>query len=373
MRITPAYLPYQPPPSEPPADPSLHLSPPSLPVRPLNLHYDRYHELQPDDPLWTEPKDELRQQGLRRVDTPDGQQLQGLKVDGMPVTYEKKPQQYVWTLRVRDTAHLLAANAPDPNGPPSQQGDTYQEWTSPTGSTTIFSLPGGDLTPPGRPGGEIGVNLEAGPIDGVVSPSIPARPRQLPVYSQKPLEPEVLKTMASALAEVPPVALRGVQALYVAERVGEGDVDGEAHPVGAVTVDTIPTIVFDHQSLRDPGWGRTVILHEVGHLVDGLASQESVSDVDPAFQEGRKFTDRHHAPDMPHDDFISWYACISPAEDFAETHALVLEARTAFNKANPGHDLLAESPAVAGAWLSPVLADKAAAVVRRYQQLAQAS
>src|SRR5262249_34836651 len=151
-----------------------------------------------------------------------------------------------------------------------------------------------------------------------------------------------------------------LQTIYVVDNLGEKmDVSGQgqAHPLSALTRVNVPDITFVHARLCDPEKGRHVVLHEVGHLVDGeekhrVSLLQTDADGQILFGHGHPVTDPNQTFDLGHDEFVSHYASLAPKEDFAEIHAVVLKQRTAYNLANPGRDLLTEPTQVASAWLS---------------------
>jgi hypothetical protein len=166
-----------------------------------------------------------------------------------------------------------------------------------------------------------------------------------------------------------------VKTLYVVEQLGMKQQDGDAHPLSGMTDPNVPTIILAHEALSDATWTRKLIHHETGHLFDGMLSGAAVSttargsDGRLLFGQGRPIEDKTQPVDVSKADWTDSYCSTSPCEDLANTHALVLEMRTAFNQANPGHDLLLESPQLTSAFLSIALGRKAEAVVTRYQQL----
>ncbi|MBM3463100.1 MAG: hypothetical protein FJX76_13440 [Armatimonadetes bacterium] len=337
----------------------LHVPDPTVGYRPFAPPDTTWTRMPPNDPTWTEggPADDKRgvplSNGGTRFGGPHNGRIEGLKIDGQPVMYHWRDHNYFWMLDLDDVVdNLLLA------------GDEAKEQV-------------GKGTVTGRGGERIRYReLEAEDGTRRLEIALPGD-RVLHVTSKAPLGEQAIDTLCSAFAECPPVALRGLRDVFVVESLGEKIDDagnGCAHPLSAITRAGIPDITFVHERLRDPETGRHVVLHEVGHLVDGQDSVGSVSAVQrdasdaPLFGGGGGIAPEHEF-NLASDAFVSHYGSLSPKEDFAEMHAVLLRQRTDFNIANPGHDLLTEPPQVASAHLSPRLGLKAEAVVERYRQL----
>jgi hypothetical protein len=307
--------------------------------------------LRPDDSRWTSADPGP---GVTRLGGPHEGRIEGLEVGSEPVVYQWKAHNYFWMLALDDVVDdLLLA------GDEARHRVGGGKVEAPNGVVVPYRL------------------LEAKDGTRRMIMSLPGG-HELQVTSRKPLAPEAVKALCAGFGECPPVALRGLRDVYVVDSLGE-KVDDElktpAHPLSAITRVGVPDITFVHERLCDPSLGRHVVLHEVGHLVDGIERLGSVSttQTDPEgealFGRGAAIGGADHAFDISRDEFVSLYASLSPKEDFAETHALVLEQRTAYNLAHPGRDLLTEPAEKASAWLSERLGLKAEAVVERYHEL----
>ncbi len=264
--------------------------------------------------------------GVRRWEGADGfKHIQGLSMDGTPVTHSMQGQNEWWFVeqnrlnpQIRTSAQEAALASP---GKP----ETFQPRGLNASPMEITQHP------PAADGAQWSIIRQAS--GDTVN-----------IYSQSPLDIHGVQNVAQAVSDAPPSVYPHGRSVYVLDRLGE------VRTAGGTSVSNAAGTTFgtDLTATRDMLARSTdtayTLNHEAGHVLDhtpGGALSETATNAsgNRIFGQGRLENGALGEVDLRRSDFVSEYASRNAAEDFAETHRYALEMRQGYNAQNPGADL----------------------------------